>query len=192
MNESDTFRCDDRMRRCMNRGTDGSGTAFYFRDAAGDTITLDTIVQYARRAPNTDGSAVVTFAGAGEGVCALYRRTRDASASPAGALSVFVSSQTGLVPEVLAEHHCGDAAAAAYRERIAPLASSRPTRCDRNPSRCTWTSTDEEITVYGDAEGAPTTVTITRPGMVQNLARAQQRDLDAFMARARRHRCDAE
>ncbi len=190
MGVDDRFSCDRNLHRCVLQGSDG-GYVFYFRRGEGDTIWLDTIAHYEHRAPTSDSAVARAFTHAGEGVCALYRTLTDADTSPPAAFSVFVSSETGLVPDALSQHLCGDEAAAAYAERVPSAAARPPDRCDRDPARCTYSSTDEEVTVYGD-EGTPTAVTVMRPGMRQDLARAQDHDRDAFLHGVRRRECPAE
>ncbi len=187
----DTFRCDRDLRRCTVQEQDGRGYAFHFREGEGDTVWLNAIVHYDRRVPNTDNARVRAFVGEGDGVCALWRSLRSTDGEVPERLSVFVSSHTGLVPETLAEHRCGDDAAAAHGERVAPLSSSSPERCERDPARCTFDVGDEDVTVYGGEDG-PTAVAVTRPGMHRNLERAQQRELDAFLRAASRHDCSEE
>jgi hypothetical protein len=187
MGVDDRLSCDRRLTRCVLQGA-ADGYVFHFRRGEGDALVLDSLAHYPRRAPSSDSGPARAFARSGEGVCALYRAITDEGGSAPPKLSVFVASQTGLVPETLAEHRCGEEAAAAYAERIAPLGT--PERCDRDPARCTFRSGDEEITVYGDG-GAPVAVAITRHGMRRDLETAQQRDLDSFLRRVRGHECPA-
>jgi hypothetical protein len=183
----DTFRCDRNLRRCVVQEQGGRGYAFHFREGRGDTVWLDAIVHYPRRVPSSENARARAFVNAGEGVCALYRSLQSGEAGDR--LSVFVASHTGLVPETLAEHRCGDEAAASHAERVAPLASSAPEQCARNPTRCTFDRGDEDVTVYGGA-GGPTAVAVTRPGMTRNLATVQDREREAFVRAASRHTCN--
>jgi len=189
MGPSDVFRCDRGLRRCSVQDTDGQGHVFHFREGAGDAIYLNALVHYVRRVPGTDNARVRSFVRAGDGVCALWQSLTDADPSPPQKLSVFVSGHTGLVPETVSEHRCGEEAAAAFEERLRPLmATGHPRQCDREPTRCAYARGDEEITVYIGEHG-PSILTVTRPGMRRDLARNQDRELAAFLRSARSHDC---
>lgn len=185
-------RCDRRLRRCTVEERGAGGYAFHLRSPEGsDQIVLDAIVHYDRRVPNVESRAVRSFLAAGEGVCALRRSLVDARTTPPERLSVLVTSHTGLVPETLAEHHCGDAAAQAWAERVAPHAQAgAPQRCDRDPTRCSWRTRDEELVVYANDEG-PFAATLTRHSMTPELDRAQTREVTSFLRDAQRHGCEA-
>jgi hypothetical protein len=188
---SDTFRCDRQLRRCTLQEAGAGGYAFHFRsrDETGGAIFLDTLIHYDRRVPTTESRAVRSFLQAGDGVCVLHRALGDASATPPARFSVLVTAHTGIVPETLSDHHCGDAVAGAYRERVTSHAQGgAPDRCDRDPTRCAYRTGDEDITIYGDDDG-PFAVTVTRHGMRNDLDRAQQRELATFLTAARRHTC---
>jgi len=192
MSSEDPWRCSRDLSRCTSQ-SDGHGYAFHFRDGPGDVIYLSSVVHYEPRVPNRDNAAVRRWVGAGDGVCDLWRAMTTPADQPPQKLSVFVSGHTGLVPETVAEHHCGDEAASAYAERVAPLAQGgEPDRCDRNPTRCLFEEREVARTVYADDEGDVMAIAVTRPGMFQNLARQQERELDAFLRAAGRHDCDDE
>jgi len=186
--ESDRFRCDPNLRRCSSADADDRGYVFLLRPGEGDVMWLNAVVQYPRRVPRTDPAAVRAFGATGDGVCDLWRSFTESDSSAPRRFSVFVSSYTGLVPETLSEHHCAEDAAAAYTERLAPVLGRPPSRCERNPTRCAFSLGDEEVTVYGDADG-PSAVAVTRPSMHQDLDRSQRRELEAFVAGVARHRC---
>lgn len=189
-NHGDDFSCNRDVSRCTVKGDDRSGYAFLFREGEGDAVWLNAIVSYPRRVPNRENRQARTFLGGGDGVCAMHNALRSPDSAPPSRFSVFVSEQTGLVPEVLAEHECGDGAAAAFQERLGVVRSRRPRECNRNPSRCVWRSGDEDYTVYATDDGAPFAVTITRHSMHDDLARAQDRDAQAFLREAERHTCE--
>jgi hypothetical protein len=192
-NHGDRFECNRDLTRCTVREGNRSGFAFVFRNGAGDAKYLNTIIHYPRAVPNSENNAARAFLRAGDGVCALHAALRDPDAGAAPTqFSVFVAEETGLVPEALSEHHCADAAANAYNERIGAVRQTSPRECQRNPSMCTYRSGDEDYRVYADEEGRPMAVTITRHGMHDNLARAQQREVDAFLRDARRYSCEEE
>jgi hypothetical protein len=188
----DTFRCDRQLRRCALQEPRAGGYVFYFRpmDETGGNLLLDGLIHYDRRVPNTESRAVRSFLQAGDDVCLLHRRLADDDATPPARFSVLVTAHTGLVPETLTEHHCGDPAASAYQVRVAARAQAGATdRCDRDPTRCTYRTRDEDVTVYADDDG-PFAVTVTRHSMRTDLDRAQERELATFLGAARRHRCE--
>jgi len=100
-----------------------------------------------------------------------------------------VSRHTGLVPEIVAEHHCGAEAAQRFGERLASVPTGQSFSCGRTPARCTLPSGDVEYTFYA-LDGGAMAFTVTRPGMFANLAREQQRDVDRFLRDARGHACE--
>jgi len=185
----DRFECNRDMTRCTVKDSSRHGFAFVFRAGPGGATYINTIVHYPRQFPNSESGAARAFVRGGDGVCSLYGALRDPDGDPPARFSVFISTETGLVPEVVAEHKCGDEAAAAYDERLASIRRLRPRECNRNPSRCEYRSGDEDYRVYADDDGAPIAVTITRHGMHDNLARNQQRAADTFLRAARRHSC---
>lgn len=187
VNEGDTFRCDRDLSRCTSQAPDGSGYSFYFR-TEGERLFLDAIVHHASRVPRTDSRAVRGWVEAGEGVCALWRAAHATDRPAPARFSVFVSEQTGLVPELVSDHHCGDEARAAFAEQMASY-TGQDLACDRGPARCSFRRGDEEITFYGDDDGLAAIAT-TRPGMYPNLERAQRRDLDRFLRDLRGHACE--
>ncbi len=191
MGIDDPFTCDHGLHRCATHASDHSGYAFILRHGDGDVIWLDAIVHYPRRVPSADPPVVRAFTRAGEGVCALRSTLATADAHPPTNLSVFVSAYTGDVPQSLTQHLCGDEAAQAYAQRVAPHATAgAPDRCERNPARCTFVTHEEEITVYGDDGGVPIAVAVTRPGMRRDLDQGQRRQLEAFLHDVRRQHCD--
>ncbi len=189
-NHGDEFSCNRELSRCTVKDDSRAGYAFFFREGEGDTVFLNAIVHYPQRIPNREGSAARTFVRGGDGVCGVHEAVRSADAAPPSQLSVFVSEQTGLVPEALTEHHCGDDAAAAFSERLGTMRHRRPRECNRNPARCVWRSGDEDYTVYATDEGAPYAIAITRFGMHEDLARTQARAVDAFLRDAAQQGCE--
>lgn len=189
--EADRIRCDRDRRRCAVSSHEGGGYAFYFQHAPAGALYLDTIVHYRRgQVPNRDSRAITRFAEGGEGVCALRASLRPDAPAPRR-FSVFVAHHTGLVPDTVSEHLCGDEAAQAYQERVAPyLGRASALECTRAPARCSLRAGDEDVTIHGDANG-PTAVTITRHGMFPNLARAQERERAAFERGIEGYSCDA-
>ena len=186
VNEGDSFRCDRDLSHCTAEAPDGGGYSFYFRNDG--RLRLDAIVHHQGRVPRTDSRAIRNWVEAGEGVCALWRAAHATDRPAPAKFSVFVSEQTGLVPELVSEHHCADDARAAFAEQMANH-TGQALSCDRSPARCAFRRGDEEITLYGGDEGV-TAIAITRPGMFANLERAQRRDLDRFLRALRDHACD--
>jgi hypothetical protein len=87
------------------------------------------------------------------------------------------------------EHHCGEDALRAVRERLGALIQTGPpASCQRLPVSCSWFE-DDEIRVLG-REGAPWGVAYLALDQRPAFARLQARELDAFGQRARRHRCE--
>ncbi|MCB9597465.1 MAG: hypothetical protein H6719_32385 [Sandaracinaceae bacterium] len=190
VHEDDRFSCDRSRRRCTSNPRSGGGFAFYFREGAGGAVYLDTIVHYDRAAPNRDSRTVMAFADGGEGVCAFRRALRPDAAAPRR-FSVFVAHETGLVEDTVADHLCGDEAAAAYQERVTPYLSRIDSfECTRAPMRCSLRTGGEDIAILGDGPRGATAVTITRHGMYPNLERAQERDRLAFVRGLAGHSCE--
>lgn len=185
------FACDRRLRRCTAQDPAGGGYVFHFRDGPGDAIWLNAVIHHERNVPRrSDSRAVRNFVEGGDGVCALWRVVEDENHEPPRRLSVFVAHETGLVPEVVSDHLCGDEAVAAFRQRLVGYLSANPDiQCRRSPSRCGFTAGDEEVTMYGGEEGM-IGIAITRPGMHAHLARAQQRDVDAWLRGMNGHSCE--
>lgn len=188
--EDDRWRCDRDLRRCQASSRDGGGYVFHFRSAVpGGAVWLSAIIHHARTVPNRDSAAIRNYVQAGDGVCDLWRAITDEDHPEPRRFSVFVGGHTGLVPETVTEHHCGDEARQAFARQIQTIPRGQTYVCGRNPTRCSIASGNEEYTLYGGPDGALAIAT-TRPGMFQNLEAAQQREVASFLRAFRNASCD--